>query len=78
MLPFDQRTWAPQLAMAVIAITLLGEVIAIQILRSYGPLDTAEITALVLILIAVVPPNIHIIRRKSHPHLPLQKTNTIR
>ena len=70
MLPFDQRPWAPQLAIAVIVLTLLAEVVAVQWLRSYGPLDTAEITALVLVLIAVVPPNIHILRRKSGSLLP--------
>jgi hypothetical protein len=79
MLPFDQRSWAPPLAIAVIALTLLGEIVAIQILHQYGPLDTGEIVALVLILLAVVPPNIHIIRRKSgSPTLPLHKPNTIR
>lgn len=65
MLPFDRRPWAPQLAIAVIALTVLAEVAAIGILRQYGPLDTPEIVALVLVLLAVVPPNIHILRRKS-------------
>ena len=72
-LPFSKRTWAPQLAIVVIALTLLGEAAAIGILHQYGPLDTGEIVALFLVLLAVIPPNVHVIRsaRKSTgPSLP--------
>ena len=64
MLPLDNRPWAPQLAKVVIVLTIVAEIIATLWLRQYGPLDTPEIVALFLVLVGVIPPNIHIIRRK--------------
>lgn len=69
MLPFDRKPWAPRLAKAVILFTLVGEIATFIWLRRSGPLDTGEIVALLLVLIGVIPPNIHIIRRKPNEHL---------
>jgi hypothetical protein len=69
MLPFDRRPWAPKLAKAVILFTIVAEIATFVWLRHYGPLDTGEILALVLVLVGVIPPNIHIIRRKPNEQL---------
>jgi len=66
MLPFDNRPWAKTVAKLVIAATILFEIAVIFWLRHYGPLDIPEILALVLFAIAVIPPNIHVIRGKSY------------
>ncbi len=81
MLPLDNRPWAPQLAKAVIVVTVVAEVLATLWLRRYGPLDTAEKVTLFLVLLAVIPPNIHIIRRRpgegreEMTGMPLSKPN---
>ena len=65
MLPFDRRPWARKLARAVIVFTIVAEIVAFVWLRHYGPLDAGEILAMALVLIGVIPPNVHIIRRRS-------------
>ncbi len=65
MLPFEEKIWAKPVAKFMIIATLLAEAIAFLWLRHYGPLDPPEIVALILILVGVLPPNIHILRR--HP-----------
>lgn len=65
-LPFDNRPWAKRIAKLVIVATLLLEAGVIYWLSQYGPLDIPEILALVLFLIAVIPPSLHIIRGKSY------------
>ncbi len=75
MLPFDQRPWAPNLAKAIIAVTLIAEVVAVFWLRHYNPLDIPEIVALVLILIGVIPPSIYVIRRKPGDPVPTDLTH---
>ena len=69
MLPFDRKPWASQLAKAVILFTILAEIATILWLRRSGPLDTPEIVALVLVLIGVIPANIHIIRARPDEQL---------
>ncbi len=69
MLPFDRKPWAPQLAKAVILFTIVAEIATFLWLRRSGPLDTGEILALALVLIGVIPPNIHIIRRRPNEQL---------
>ena len=64
MLPFEERIWAKPVAKFMIIATLLGEAAAVLWLRHYGPLDPPEIVALILILVGVLPPNIHILRRQ--------------
>lgn len=76
MLPFDRKPWAKHLARSVIVATLLAELMAILWLRRFGPLDTSEVVGLLLILVAVVPPNLHIIRRKPGDDVSAAMTNT--
>ncbi len=65
MLPYDQKPWAPKLAIAVISFTILAEIAIAFWLRAVGSLDTGAVTALALILLTVIPPNVFIVRRKS-------------
>ena len=65
MLPFEEKTWAKPVAKFMITMTLIAEAVAVLWLRHYGPLDPPEIVALLLILVGVLPPNIHILRRTS-------------
>ena len=64
MLPFAEKTWAKPVAKAMIALTLLAELIAFLWLHHFGPLDPPEIVAMILVLVGVLPPNIHILRLK--------------
>ncbi len=63
MLPFDRKPWAKHLAAAVIFFSVVGVGAGVLYLRNQGPLDTGEIAAAVLLLLAIVPPNIAILRR---------------
>jgi hypothetical protein len=64
MLPFENRPWAKRVALSVIVVTLLSAAIAAIILDRTNGLDTGAITAICLILLAVVPPNIALLRRR--------------
>ncbi len=66
-LPFEDRTWAKPLARWMIAAVILGEIVAVLWLLHYGPLDTGEVLALILTLLAVIPPNVHILRKTTRP-----------
>lgn len=66
MLPFDNRPWARTVAKLVIAGTVLLEVGVVVWLLHYGPLDIPEILALVLFLLAAIPPSVHILRGRSY------------
>jgi hypothetical protein len=46
----------------MIVFAVVGVVCGLVYLRMQGPLDTAEIVAAVLILLAVIPPNISVLR----------------
>jgi hypothetical protein len=65
-LPYENRPWAKRVATLIIVGTLLLEIGVIVWLRRSGPLDIPEILALVLFLIAVIPPSLHVIRGKSY------------
>lgn len=62
MLPFEERPWAKPVARFIILFAVLAVTGGLVLLRSQGPLDTAEITAAVLLLLAIIPPNIHVLR----------------
>ncbi|SFS05857.1 hypothetical protein SAMN05421771_1137 [Granulicella pectinivorans] len=64
MLPFDNRPWAKRVAAIVIVCTIVCEISVALWIRAEGPLDFSEILAFVLFFLAVVPPNIHILRSK--------------
>jgi len=64
MLPFDRKPWAATLAKLVILLTITGVVLYVLWIRQTRPLDWGERWILGLLLIAVIPPNLAIIRRK--------------
>jgi hypothetical protein len=64
MLPFENRPWAKRVALSVILVALLSAAIAAIVLDRTKGLDTGAITALFLILLAIIPPNIAILRHR--------------
>ena len=46
----------------MIVFAIVGVAAGLVYLRMQGPLDTAEIVAAVLILLAIIPPNIAVLR----------------
>lgn len=64
MLPFDRRPWAKPLARLVIAVTVVAVLAYAILIMRHRSLDAGERFILALLLIAVIPPNIAIIRRK--------------
>ncbi len=66
MLPFDRHPRAPALARLVITATILAVAAYAWFTTRQRPLDTAEYFILALLLLAVIPPNLVIIRRKPH------------
>ncbi len=72
MLPYSNRSWSKRVAGAVIAATLIGLAVTAILIRRARPLDVAEIAFIVLMLLAVLPPNIAILRRPPYqaPHPP--------
>jgi hypothetical protein len=67
MLPFDHRPWAKHLAATVILITLVAAVLIPIYLHRHHILDTGAIVAVLLILLAAIPPNIAILMHKCTP-----------
>jgi hypothetical protein len=64
MLPFDNRPWARKVAVTVIVVTLVAAVCVPLILAERKELDLPIVVAIVLLLLAIVPPNIAILRRQ--------------
>ena len=63
MLPFDRRPWAKPLAFLVIVLTLAGAVIAPFYLRHIKHFDPPMAVLIVLLVLAIVPPNYVVLRR---------------
>ncbi|MDP9038341.1 MAG: hypothetical protein M3O02_03580 [Acidobacteriota bacterium] len=75
MLPFEQRPWARQVAGLVIVITLVAAVLAPIYLHHIRHLDPPMIVLIALLVLAIVPPNVLILRRRranrpTHPARP--------
>lgn len=66
MLPYDQRPWAKPLAATVIVLTLVAAIIAPFYLRSIKHLDPPMAVLIVLLVLAIVPPNYVVLRRQKH------------
>ncbi|SNS82804.1 hypothetical protein SAMN05421770_102477 [Granulicella rosea] len=62
MLPFEERSWAKPVARFNIVFSILAVAAGLSMLRLQGPLDTAEITAGILVLLAIIPPSIAVLR----------------
>ena len=62
-LPLDDRPWAKHLALSVIVATILALTVFALVIGHSRRLDVAEITFIILVLLAVIPPNVVILRR---------------
>ncbi len=67
MLPFEHRPWAKPLAILVIIAAVLVDVAVALWRSSHGPIHFVDLLAMALFLLAIVPPNIHILRLKTSP-----------
>jgi uncharacterized membrane protein YoaK (UPF0700 family) len=64
MLPFETRPWARRVALAVVVVTLAAAVAAPFYLRHIKHLDPPMAVLVVLLVLAIVPPNLAILRRQ--------------
>lgn len=65
MLPFDRRPWAGRLAAVIVVLTLCGAVAAPFYLRHIKHFDPPMAVLILLLVLAIVPPNLVIARRHS-------------
>ncbi len=63
MLPCDDKPWAKPLARVVIGLSIVAAIIGAWYLYSIQQLYIPEITAIVLLLLTVIPPNVAILRQ---------------
>ena len=64
MLPFDRKPWAKHVAGIVIAVTIIAAICVPIILHHRKALDLPIIVGIVLLLFAIIPPNILILRQR--------------
>jgi uncharacterized membrane protein YfcA len=64
MLPFDNRPWAKPLARVVIGVSIVGAVAGAWYMYSIGQLHIPEVTIFLLLLLAIIPPNIAVLRKQ--------------
>lgn len=74
MLPLDNRPWAKPVAGIVIAFAFLAAIIGAYYLNDNDELHIPEVTGILLLLLAIVPPNLAVLAKKpedgqekSHP-----------
>ncbi len=67
MLPHDQKPWAVTLAKTVVVLAAVGLICLGIFLARRGSLHISEIVGIVLLFLAIVPPNLAIIYKKSDP-----------
>ncbi len=67
MLPFDNRPWARALARTVIVLSLIAAALGAYYCYITDQLHISEIAIIVLSLLAIIPPNVAIILRRSEP-----------
>jgi len=65
MLPLDNRPWARPVAGIVIAIAFVAAIAGAYYLNDNDELHIPEITGILLLLLAIVPPNIAVLVKKS-------------
>jgi hypothetical protein len=64
MLPFDTRPWAKHVAATVIAVTTIAAICVPIVLHQRKALDIPIVVGIVLLLLAIVPPNIVVLRQR--------------
>jgi hypothetical protein len=65
MLPFDNRPWARPVAGIVVALSFLAAILGAYYLNDNDELHIPEVTGILLLLLAIVPPNLAILSKKS-------------
>ena len=64
MLPFENRPWARPVATLIIVLTLIAAVVAPIVLHQRKALDVPIVVGIVLLVLAIVPPNIMVLRHR--------------
>ncbi|MDE3103604.1 MAG: hypothetical protein KGK08_00375 [Acidobacteriota bacterium] len=67
MVVFADKPWAKQAAITVIVVALSVAAALLIIRANQGALDPPEIAIVALLLLAIIPPNIAILRAKPSP-----------
>ena len=78
MASYQDRPWAKKAATAVIIVSILAAIFAAYFRHSQGLLDIPEVAILILLLLAILPPNIAILYRKQDPNPPKAKIDSSR
>jgi uncharacterized membrane protein YoaK (UPF0700 family) len=65
MLPFDSKPWAKPLAATIIVLTVLAALVAPFYLHHIRHLDPPMAVLILLLVLAIVPPNLVILRRHA-------------
>ncbi len=65
MLPCQNSTWSKSIARSIIALAILAAIVTAYYLHDQHLLYIPEITILLLLLLAILPPNIAILFRKD-------------
>jgi len=76
MLPLDNRPWAKPVASIVIAVAFLAAIAGAYYLNDNGELHIPEVTGILLLLLAIVPPNLAVLAKK--PEDTQDKSHSIR
>jgi hypothetical protein len=61
LLPNDKKPWAKTLARTVIGVTVVSLAVLAYFLQTHGSLHIPEIVGIVLLFLAIVPPNLAVI-----------------
>jgi hypothetical protein len=70
MLPCEPKPWQKGLARSVIVVTIIAAIFLAYYLHDRGMLYIPEVTIILLLLLAILPPNISVLRRKQTPDAP--------
>ena len=76
---FEGRTWSRKHAVAIIALSILAAILTAYYRHSQGALDIPEVVILILLLLAILPPNFALLLRKpdrNSPPAPIHSRHT--
>ena len=77
MLPFDKRPWARSLARTVIGLSVIAAIAGGYYAYTIDELHVPEVAIILLSLLAIIPPNVAIVMRKTARHTPATAPATI-
>jgi uncharacterized membrane protein YfcA len=79
MLPSERKPWAKPVAKTVIGASVLAAIVGAWYLHDIGELYIPEITAILLLLLTIIPPNVAVLRAKpAKTELPPRKPGTLK